>query len=402
MSNTRLVNNIEWVGYIDWDVRDFHGYTTDSGSTYNAYLIKDKKTAIIDTVKAPYADYLLNNISKYVELKDVDYVISNHAEPDHSGSLPHLMKLCQNAKLVCNEKCQKTLSMYYDTGKWNFQIVDEKTELSLGANTLRFINTPMAHWPESMATYIPEQKILFSMDIFGQHLATSNRFDDEVCLATAMYEARKYYANIIMLYGKSVMSVFEKIVNLEINIIAPSHGIIWKKHISEIVSKYKDWAVCKATSKILIFYDTMWKSTAMMANAIYEGASETNKIVLKKYDLKSTNITDIATESLDAAVLAVGSPTLNKTLMPKVAEALTYLKGLAPKDKAAIAFGSYGWAKIGGQDDVQKYLQDMNCQLLLPEPLQAQFVPSKEILNQCYETGKMLAQYASKFIDTTK
>ena len=395
MSNTKLTENIYWIGHVDWDVRNFHGYSTNKGSTYNSYIIKDEKTTIIDSVKAPYADDLINNILKHTALDKIHYIICNHAEPDHSGSIPVLMDLCPNAELVCNIKCQKILSMHYNTETWQFKIVDENSELALGHNTLKFINTPMAHWPESMMTYAIEDKILFSMDAFGQHYATSGRFDYEEPLTTILEEAKKYYANIIMLYGGPVETALAKASSVEIDIVAPSHGVIWTKHIADIIGKYTEWMKFKPTSKVLIFFDSMWKSTSIMADAIYEGAN-IEGVEVKKYDLKATNITEIATETIDAASIAVGSPTLNKGLMPKVAEVLTYLKGLSPKGKGGIAFGSYGWAKKGGPHQVLDYLKEMNCELLLEEPLQSQFVPTDDILEECRKAGRMLAKKALK------
>ena len=395
MSNTELKENIHWIGVVDWDVRDFHGYATKKGSTYNSYIINDEKTALIDSVKGPFADELLANILKHTDLDKVDYIICNHAEPDHSGSIPVLMDLCPNAELVCNAKCQKILSMHYNTESWNFKIVNEGDKLSLGKHTLTFVNTPMAHWPESMMTYVIEDKLLFSMDAFGQHYASSGRFDYEEPLSCVLGEAKTYYANIIMLYGSPVAAALTKASTLDIEVIAPSHGVIWTKNIPEIINSYKEWMVCKSIPKVLIFFDTMWKSTGMMADAIYAGA-DIEGVEVKKYDMKHTNITDIAKEAIDAAVLAVGSPTLNKGLMPKIAEVLTYLKGLAPKNKAAVAFGSYGWAKKGGQHQVLDYLKEMNCEILLDEPLQSQYVPTNEILEECRKTGRMLAEKALK------
>ena len=389
-----LKKDIYWVGYTDWDIRDFHGYRTSRGSSYNAYLVKDEKIAVIDSVKAPYAKYLLGNIAMIAALDKVDYVVCNHAEPDHSGSLPVLMEACVNAELVCNAKCQKTLSMYYDTSKWKFKIVDESSQISLGSHTLTFMNTPMAHWPESMFTYIPEEKLLFSMDAFGQHYARSEHFDDEVPMDEVMQEAKTYYANIIMLYGSQVGKVLERAAGLDIEMIAPSHGIIWRKNLGTIIEAYKRWIVCKAEPKVLIFFDSMWKSTEKLANAIYEGAKQ-DGVCVKKHDLKSTSITELADEVIDCAVMAVGSPTLNKGMMPKVAQALTYLKGLAPKGKAAVAFGSYGWAKKGGgAHAIMEYLTAMNCELLSEEPLQCQFVPTEEVLEEATELGEKLAEKA--------
>ncbi len=393
MSNRKLTESIHWVGAVDWDIRDFHGYTTSKGSTYNSYLINDEKIAIIDSVKRPFANNLIKHIAKHTELPKVDYIICNHAEPDHSGSLPVLMDMCPNAQLVCNLKCQKILSMHYETNGWNFKIVDEESELSLGKYTLKFVNTPMAHWPESMMTYVVEEKLLFSMDAFGQHYASSGRFDYQEPLDFVFEEAKKYYTNIIMPYGTQVAAALKKVAAIDIEVIAPSHGVIWTKDIPDIIAKYKEWMECKPVCKVVLLFDTMWKSTGMMAEAIYNGANIPG-VEVKKYDLKYINTTDIATEVIDTAVLAVGSPTLNKGIMPKVAEALTYLKGLAPKGKAAIAFGSYGWGKKGGQHQVLNYLKEMNCNILLEEPIQSQFVPTEEILAECRKIGGMLAEKA--------
>ncbi len=393
MSDKKLKEGIYWVGYVDWDVRNFHGYATNRGSTYNSYIILDEKIAVIDSVKAPYADELIKNIVEHTDLDKVDYVVCNHAEPDHSGSIPVLMDLCVNAKLVCNAKCQKALSMHYNTDEWDFEVIDETTKLSLGKRTLTFINTPMAHWPESMFTFVPEEKLLFSMDAFGQHFASSGRFDFKEPMNVILEEAKRYFANIIMLYGKQVADTLGKASQLDFDMIAPSHGVIWKEHISEIIAEYKKWMECKPVPKVLIFYDTMWKSTAMMADAIYEGA-DINGVEVIKCDLKYTTITAIAYEILDSAVIAVGSPTLNRQMMPKVAEILMYLRGLAPKDKKAIAFGSYGWAKKGAQHDVLDKLKEMKCEILLDEPLQSQFVPTDETLEQCTKAGELLAQKA--------
>jgi flavorubredoxin len=388
-----LKKDIYWVGYVDWDVRDFHGYRTNRGSSYNAYLIKDKKTAVIDSVKAPFAKYLLGNIAVITPLDKVDYVVCNHAEPDHSGSLPILMEACVNAELICNAKCRKALSMYYDTSKWKFKVIDESSKVSLGSHTLTFMDTPMAHWPESMFTYVPEEKLLFSMDAFGQHYSRSERFDDEVPLSEVMEEAKTYYANIIMLYGRQVGKVLERAAGLDIGMIAPSHGIIWRKNLSTIIEAYKKWIACKPEAKVLIFFDSMWHSTEMIAGAIYEGAKQKG-VSVKKYDLKNLHITRLAAETLDSAVIAAGSPTLNKGMMPKVAKALTYLEGLAPVGKAAVAFGSYGWAPKGGAHAVLEYLKRMNCELISEEPLQCQFKPTPEVLEEARKLGEKLAAKA--------
>lgn len=389
--NTALRKGIDWVGYVDWNVRDFHGYHTNRGSTYNAYLVRDEKTALIDTVKRPFAEELLKNVSALADPSQIDYVVCNHAEPDHSGSLPVIMEACTNAELVCDAKCKSALAMHYDTDGWRWKVVADGDSLSLGKKSLAFVETPMVHWPESMFTYVPEEKLLFSMDAFGQHYASGRRFDDEEPLDTVMLEAKVYYANIVMLYGKPIARILEKASALDIEMIAPSHGVIWRKNLGTILSAYSDWVVCRPAAKVLVMYDTMWKSTEMMARAIAEGALARN-IEVRVLNVRTDHITAVATEILDAATVAFGSPTLNKTLMPQMAAALTYIKGLGPTGKAGFAFGSYGWAK-GGAADVDKYMREMKFEILR-EPIRSQFVPTEEVLAECRAAGEMLADRA--------
>ncbi len=386
-----LRDNINWVGHIDWDVRDFHGYRTERGSTYNAYLIRDSKTALIDTVKSPFSAKLLADISAFIDPGKVDYVVCNHAEPDHSGGLPAVMAACVSAELVCDAKCRDALSAHYDTAGWKWRIVADGDNISLGRRTMVFIETPMVHWPESMFTYIPEEKLLFSMDAFGQHYASAHRFDDEEPLDVVMGEAKTYYANIVMLYGSQIAKVLDRASNLAIEMIAPSHGVIWRKNIPVILGAYRDWVVCKPKPKVLVIYDTMWKSTEMMAGAIAEGAMEKG-VDVKVLNVRSTHITTLATELLDCAALAVGSPTLNTTLMPQMAAVLTYFKGLRPAGKAGVAFGSYGWAK-GGPGAVAEYLKAMKVDMVR-DPIECRFVPGAAVLGECRNAGGALGAKA--------
>ena len=386
-----IYENIDWVGFVDWTVRDFHGYSTDRGSTYNAYLVRDVKTALIDTVKKDYSAQLLSNVSALTGLDKVDYIVCNHAEPDHSGSLPAVLQACPNAEVVCNQKCRDALSRHFDTAGWKWKIISEGDSLSLGKRTLNFIDTPMMHWPESMFTFVPEEKLLFSMDAFGQHYASAYRFDDEEPFDVIMAEAKTYYANIVMLYGKQVAKAIKKVAGLGVKIIAPSHGVIWRNNPGAIVSAYQEWMAGKLKPKVLVVYDTMWKSTEQMAIAIMEGAVA-DGVEVKMVNVRASNLTVLATEMLDTAAAAFGSPTLNTTLMPQMAAALTYLKGLKPACKAAFAFGSYGWAK-GGPKDVENYLREMKFEILR-EPLECQYVPMGEIIEECRSAGKLLAQKA--------
>jgi flavorubredoxin len=389
-----LREGIDWVGYVDWTVKDFHGYRTERGSTYNAYLIRDDRTALIDTVKAPCVDALLRNVSALTDLSKVDYLVCNHAEPDHSGGIPRVLAACPNAELVCDAKCRDALGRHYDTSDWKIRVVADGDTLPLGKRTLTFVETPMVHWPESMFTYVPEEKLLFSMDAFGQHYASAHRFDDEEPLEAVLAEAKTYYANIVMLYGKPIAKVLDRAKDLDIAVIAPSHGVIWRRNLDAILAAYADWVLCKPKAKVLVFYDTMWGSTENMAKAIVQGAMEQGGVDARLYNVRATHITVLATEILDAATIAVGSPTLNTTLMPQVAAALTYLKGLRPAGKAGFAFGSYGWAQ-GGARDVNALLEAMRV-TILRDPLQAQYVPGEETLASCREAGRMLADKAAQ------
>ncbi|MDF7808825.1 FprA family A-type flavoprotein [Pontiellaceae bacterium B12219] len=395
--NTELKEGINWVGYIDWTVRDFHGYKTDSGSTYNAYLIEDEKCAVIDAVKAPYAERLIDRIKARVELEKIDYVVCNHAEPDHSGGLPALMKVCTNAVLVCNAKCKSALEKHYDTSSWAWKIVDDGDSISLGKRTLSFLNTPMVHWPESMFTYVPEDKLLFSMDAFGQHFATAFRFDDEEPLDVILQEAKAYYANIVMLYGRPISQTLEKAAELEIEMIAPSHGVIWRSHLKEVFEAYKKWVVCKPTPKVIVLYATMWQATEHMAEAILEGVQECD-VEARFYNVDTTHPTNIATEVLDCAAIAIGSSTLNNSLMPKMAGVLCYLGGLRPTNKQGFAFGSYGWSKRGGASEVEDRMKDMKIEITR-EPIRSQYVPTPELLEECREAGRKMGKYAEQFKD---
>ncbi|MBN2686429.1 MAG: FprA family A-type flavoprotein [Pontiellaceae bacterium] len=393
--NITLKEGIDWVGYIDWTVRDFHGYKTESGSTYNAYLIRDEKTAVIDAVKAPYAKKYLEHIQALAPLESIDYIVCNHAEPDHSGGLPAAMAACPNATLVCNAKCKIALEKHYDTTGWKWQTVDDGDTISLGKRTLQFLNTPMVHWPESMFTYLPEEKLLFSMDAFGQHYASAFRFDDEEPLDVILQEAKAYYANIVMLYGRPISQTMERAAELDIEMIAPSHGVIWRSHIKDVFEAYQKYVVCKPRPKVVVVYATMWKATEKMAEAILEGAQECN-VEAQFFNVDSTHMTRIVTETLDCAAIAIGSPTLNNGIMPSMAGVLCYLKGLRPADKKGFAFGSYGWSKRGGPSEVAAAMDEMKIEALR-EPIRSQYVPTPELLEECREAGRMLGKYAEQF-----
>jgi flavorubredoxin len=391
MTLATLRENIDWVGAVDWAIRDFHSYDTEHGATYNAYLVRDEKTALIDTVKRPFAAELLRNVASLVDPAKVDYIVCNHAELDHSGALPQVIAAMPQATLLCDKKCAATLAEHFDTSAWKIRVVAGGEAVSLGRRTLRFVETPMVHWPESMFTYVPEERLLFSMDAFGQHYATSERFDDEAELPRVMQEAKTYYANIVLPFGKSVLSCLERIAGLEIDMIAPSHGLIWRRYGVEIVEAYRNWANHRAQPKVLVIYDTMWESTALMAQAILEGATRPG-VSTQLIHVRRTNLTRIAGEVLDAAAVAFGCSTLNRGMMPMAAAVLCYLEGLRPLGKASLAFGSYGWGR-GGPEAVQEALRRMEWEIV-HEPIRAHYRPTPEILAECRQAGQLLAERA--------
>jgi flavorubredoxin len=391
--NTALRDGINWVGYVDWTVRDFHSYVTSRGATYNAYLVQDDRTALIDTVKAPYAENLLRNISALTDPSKLDHIVVNHAEPDHASGLSRVLSACERATVVCDGKCRDILSAYNDVSNWPFEIVKTGDTLSLGRRTLMFVETPMVHWPDSMVTYVPEEKLLFSMDAFGQHYASSARFDDEVDLEEVMAEAKTYYANIVMPYGKQVGRTLEAAAGLDIEMLAPAHGVIWRSHVGRIISAYKDWLVCKPKAKVLVVYDSMWQSTKAMAEAIVDGAS-VEGVEAKLLHVRASGLTEVAAEVLDAAAIAFGSATLNMGMMPMMAAALTYLKGLRPAGKSAFAFGSYGWGK-GAPEAIDEFLKTTDVEILR-EPLKSRWRPTEDDVKDCRAAGKMLAEKAKQ------
>lgn len=371
-----MKKGIYWVGAVDWSMRSFHGYSTRRGSSYNAYLILDEKITLIDTVKAPFVAELLERVSSVVEPKKIDYIISNHVEPDHSGSLPIMAKCCPNAKIVTSApNGLKGLTGRY--GELNYQAVKTGETLSLGARTLSFVATPMLHWPDSMVTYCPEEKILFSNDAFGQHLAANRRFDDENDLHIIMEEAKKYYANILMLYGKQAQTALAALGSLPIEMILTGHGVSWRAHIPEILDAYKKWSAGELEEKAVVVFDSMWGSTERLAKAITD-AFTAKGVPVAYFDLRADHISDVITEVLTSKYLAVGSPTINNQMMPPVAAFLCYLKGFVPKGRKAFAFGSFGW---GGQSVglVEDELKAAGCEICL-EKIRVKDVPTQDDL----------------------
>jgi len=366
-----------WVGGVDWDLRNFHGYLTQRGSTYNSYLIIDEKITLIDNVKHYLFEEQLQRIKKIIDPTKIEYIIQNHIEMDHSGSLPKIMKYVPEAKIFASPKGIEALPKHYQ-GEWNYQTVKSGDSINIGKRSLNFVQTPMVHWPDNMVTYCPEEKILFSNDAFGQHIASSERFDDEYPYNIIMEEAKKYYANIVLPYSRQVQKALQVLKNVEIEIISPSHGLIWKKYIPEIIKEYNGWSNNKTEDKAIIIYDSMWGSTEKIAYAL-QSVFEDSKIRTKMRNVSTTHISDIMTDIIPSRYICVGSPTLNNNILPTVAAFLTYLKGLAPKNRIGLAFGSYGW---GGQsiDLVDKVLRECNFNMM--SSIRFQYVPKSEDLEK--------------------
>lgn len=378
MQAFKIREGIYWVGAIDWGLRSFHGYATEKGSTYNAYLIFDDKITLIDNVKEKFTDEMLSRISSIVDPKKIEVIISNHGEPDHSGSLPALMQLAPHATIYSAQpNGVKILNAQY--GSLPVIGVKSGEQISIGKRTLVFTHAPMVHWPDNMVTYIPEERILFSNDIFGQHFATSQLFDGEVDLNVALHEAKKYYANIVLPYTKQAQKIFSSVKTMNIEMIATSHGVIWRDHLPEIMRLYEDLTSEVKYNKAVVVYDTMWESTKKMAIAITEVFRDL-EIPVELFNVNDTEHADLITSMMDSTYVAVGSPTLNNQMLPPMAAFLSYLKGLAPTNLKYIAFGSYGW---GGQSitQVDDILASLHYQRLI-DPVRQFYMPTKADLDQ--------------------
>jgi anaerobic nitric oxide reductase flavorubredoxin len=388
----KVLENIFWVGVVDWNIRNFHGfsYSTQRGTTYNSYLIVDKKVALVDTVQHPFADEMIERIKEIIDPSKIDYIIANHVESDHSGSIKEILKLAPNAIVVGTANCKTGLEKHY-FGNWKFQTVKTGDTLSLGERVLTFLEAPMLHWPDTMFTYIKKDALLLSNDGFGQHLASSKRFDDEVDQNILMWEAAKYYANILWLYSSVVLRKLEEVqkLGLKIDMIAPSHGIIWRKDPMKIITAYLKWAKGEADKKVIIVYDTMWKSTEKMAMTMLEGIrSEDVEVTL--YRLPVSDEGDIIGELLETKGLLVGSATINNGVLPTVAPFLREMEGLRPKNKLAAVFGSYGWGG-GATVIIEKTLKSAGMELVAPA-ITVKWVPNKDELQKCFEYGQEFAK----------
>lgn len=382
---------IYWVGAIDWDVREFHGYQTKYGTTYNSYIVEDDQVVLVDTVKKGFEYQLLKRM-EHAGIDKLDYLIVNHIEMDHAGSIETVLESFPEARIVTNQRAKKGLQDAYGMDAEDVMIVDTGDELSLGDKTLTFLKTTMVHWPDSMVTYAKEDEVLLSNDAFGLHYASKKRFDEEFSeeeMGRIFYEAAKYYANIVLPYNKQVQKVLEKVdeLGLQFDVIAPSHGIIWRSRIPEIIDRYQSWSSGEAEEKVIILYDSMWHHTEEGAYKVAEGVEE-NGIDYRVYNLGDSDWTEIMAEIMMSKGVVVGSPTLNGEIYPSVAGFLTYMKGLNPVDKVAAAFGSYGWSgeAVGKINDI---FEELNFDVI--DTSKWIFDADDEQLSKLKEVGKGVA-----------
>ncbi|MFW6110503.1 MAG: FprA family A-type flavoprotein [Thermoproteota archaeon] len=396
MSSVKVLEDVFWVGAVDWNIRHFHGFTysTHQGTTYNSYLIRDEKTVLVDTVYDPFTEELVENIQEVVDPSSIDYVIANHVETDHSGAISEILKLASNAKVVGTERCKQGLQKHY-FGDWDFQVVKTGDEISLGDRDLKFVEAPMLHWPDSMFTYIPQDNLLMPNDAFGQHWATSQRFDDQVNETMLMDKSAKYYANILWPFSRLVVRKIKEIMEwgLPIDMIAPSHGLIWRENPEKIVEAYLRWGKGEAKEKILVVYDTMWGSTEKMAKAMVQGIIDEG-VEAELWRLPFSDTGDILKELLEAKGILIGSSTINNGILPEVAPFLTDLQGLRPRNKLGAAFGSYGWGG-GAVKTIEGTMEKAGIEKTLSS-LEIKWAPNTEELQRCLDFGSEFAKKVKK------
>lgn len=396
MNNTfkavQVTEDVWWVGAIDWNIRDFHGYRTGRGSTYNAYLVLADKITLIDTVKAPFREEMMERIASVVDPGKIEYIVSNHSEMDHSGSLPQVIAAVNPKKVFASVVGAKTLAELFPNPGEITPVKDGET-FSLGNRTLTFLETRMLHWPDSMFTYLNEEQLLFSQDAFGMHYASLERFADGCDPAVLAYEAATYYANILLPYSPQVLKLIEKVksAKLSFKIIAPDHGPIWRKETDGILGRYARWAAQKPEGRAVVVYATMWHSTERMARAISEGLAA-GGLRVKVMSMDEVHRSDVMYELLCAGAVAVGSPTLNNHMLPNMADILTYMRGLKPRNMIAAAFGSYGWSGEAVRE-IEEVLTEMKLEKT-GEGIRVKNVPDAEALSRCYELGKDMAGQA--------
>lgn len=388
----KVMENVYWVGANDWEVRYFHGYelSTHRGTTYNSYFIEDEKKVLIDTVWEPLTDIFIERLKEVTDISKIDYVVVNHAEPDHSGALPVIMKYCPNATIIVSPKGEESVKRHYHKD-WNFKVVKTGDKINIGENDMVFVEAPMLHWPDSMFTYLTGKNILFSNDAFGQHFASSDIFNDEVDEAEVYQEALKYYANILTPFSNLVTKKIEELksLNLPVDMIAPSHGIIWRKDPMRIVEKYEEWAKGKSDNTVVIIYNSMWGATKRMAEYIGNGLDEVG-VSYKLYKSATADKNDIITEVFKSKGVIVGSSTVNNGILGSLAPILEEIHGLKFKNKVGASFGSYGWS--GESPRVLEAFLEKAKVKIIQDNIKIKYMPDKDDIRECFEFGKSFGE----------
>jgi anaerobic nitric oxide reductase flavorubredoxin len=392
-----IKENIHYVGKVDWELRSFHGeeLSTYNGTSFNSYLIKADKNVLIDAVWTPFTGEFIKNLEKLIDLKDIDYIVSQHSEPDHSGALAHLMMKIPDTPIYCTKNGKMALKGHYHKD-WNFHEVKTGDTLDLGNKTLTFIEAPMLHWPDTMMSYLSGDNVLFSNDIFGQHLASEFLFDDLVDEPMLDYEALKYFVNIISPFSKKVEKKMEELaaMNLKIDLVCPAHGISWRTNINKIMDKYSKWARGVKNDKIVIIYDTMYNSTRKMAEAIAAGIKQKSpQTEIKIFKSSNTDKSDLLVEVFESKGVLVGSPNINGSLLSSITSILEEIKILNLISKKAASFGSYGWSPVNIKV-LNTALESAGFEIVSPG-LKQQWVPDNEALLKAEELGREFAEAVS-------
>jgi len=393
MGPQEIKPGIYWVGVVDWNLRNFHGYSqTYQGTTYNAYLVLDEKITLFDTVAWKYREEFMCQIAQVVEPEKIDQIVVHHVEPDHAGSLPYVVERTRPQAIYASRMGDKFIRGRFTSQDWPLEVVENGQQISLGKRSAQFAETRMLHWPDSMVSFIPEEKLLISQDAFGQNIASSERFDDWISWPELKKEMAHYFANIILPYSARVPKALKAIQSLgwDIQMIAPDHGLILQNHVADAVAAYQEFAAQKPEKKAVVFYDTMWQSTEKIAEALASGLTAQG-ISVKLYHLKNWHHSDVMAQVWNAAAVVAGSPTHNNNVMPLVADMLTYMQGLRPKNKLGLAFGSYGWS---GESPgiISRWLEQIGAEQPL-NPFGVQHVPGHDTYRELVRTAEALARH---------
>lgn len=393
MKALEIKNDVFWVGAVDYDGRDFHGYSlSPQGTTYNAYLVKDEKTVLFDNVKEGFLPTMLCRLSQVTELEKVDYIVCNHLEPDHAGCLPELIEKCRPEKVYCSPMGKRAMEAHFDTEGWPVEVVKTGDVINIGSRDVHFVETRMLHWPDSMVSYIPQDKLLICNDAFGQNIASTERFADEIDRSALKFAMKEYYHNIVLPFSPVVLKVLDQIaeMGLEIDMLAPDHGLIFRgDDVAFCLDTYREFAEQKWKKRAVIAYDTMWHSTEKMAQAVADGL-ESEGVPVRIMSLKSNHHSAVMTELADCGAVLIGSPTHNNGIMPNVAKLLAYMKGLRPQNRVSGAFGSFGWS---GEcvKAINEWLDGMGLERPV-DGVKVKHVPKHDHYKECFEMGVAVAK----------